>query len=243
VAQPETTRDALLIRHALMVGLAGAIPVPLLDDFVKRALLRRLVRRIAAEHRVDLWQEEVSTLADEHQLGVVGSAMKGALLFPIKRMLKKTFVLLAGKKIVDDVSDAYHRGWLLERAFAERLVAPTGPNEAQAVRAAIDAVMAEVPLARSPVWHALKEGMDRSRGGLETAYRQLRRQLERADPRADEDAIAAIENADQDQDASWLETVEQLRRQLSEVPEAHFSELAARLAENLQSRDDATTSE
>lgn len=219
--------ELLLVRHALLVGLAGAIPLPLVDDLAKRAVWRRLVTSLARAHKLQIWSEEVAILADEHTVEVVGGAVKGALLFPIKRLLRKTFVVLAGKRIIDDVTATYHRGWLTDRAFATERCAPVGPYESRAVRGAIDAVMGEVPVASSPVWEAVKLVTERSQDALQKSAAALRKRF--AKMRGDD---LAEDDVDRDDDG-MASVVEHLMRQLTEVPEQHFEDLAGRLADKL----------
>lgn len=62
------TRDYLagqrrtIIARSLAASLAGALPVPFLDDWVIAAILGRGYRRVAAAHQVDLDDDAVKTL-------------------------------------------------------------------------------------------------------------------------------------------------------------------------------------
>jgi len=51
-----------IIGHSLVAGLAGAVPVPFLDDWALGALLGRGYRRVAAAHQVDLDEDAVRSL-------------------------------------------------------------------------------------------------------------------------------------------------------------------------------------
>ena len=51
-----------IIGRALVASLAGALPIPVLDDWAVGALLGRGYRKIAAAHQIDLDDDAVRTL-------------------------------------------------------------------------------------------------------------------------------------------------------------------------------------
>ena len=211
-----------LLVHAVLVGLTALIPLPLADDLAKTRVQRRLVRALAAAHELALDEAAVRTLADDPPSSLAGAAVKTVLLAPVRFLVGKAFLVVSGKRLVDQASDCYHRGWLVALAFAEGLCAPSGPHAARDVRAAIDAIVGETPLAASPVTSALRTGFERSRDTLARMGRSLRARF------------AALVGADAPQpDAALDDVVARLREQVGAVPPEHFEELARRLRARL----------
>ena len=58
-------KQRIIATHVALIGVAAFIPVPFLDDYVKKRVERRLVRRLAAAHGVLLGDADVAILADE----------------------------------------------------------------------------------------------------------------------------------------------------------------------------------
>jgi len=226
----------VILTHSVMVALTPLIPLPFVDKAVKGYLVRSMVRRLAAAHKLRLWDREVASLADDEVGKLLGGYAKGVVLLPLKFILRKTFLVLAGKSMVDLASKTYHRGWLLDHTFEQGWCAPAGPYSATRVRRAIDELVREVPIARSPVTRALRLGFDRSKDLVGGAVQTLRDKLATLQGRPVEaDVKRAIDDATNDGDSAGLSgIVAQLRRALTEVPQAHFDELAAKLADKLE---------
>jgi len=233
-------RDRVLLTHTTLVALTPLIPLPFVDDMAKSRLQRRMVRLLAQPYDLLLRPDDLALLADDAPTNLVGGIVKGLVLTPLRSVLRKAFIVLAGNKMAEVASTCYHRGWLADRAFARSFCAPEGPHSARAVRTAIDEVMATVPVSSSPITAALKEGFGKSRTALERLVRTLRRRLGalRGEPQQAEveqavDAAAADATTD-DTTARGLDgIVSHLRRALSEVPAAHFDELEQRLCDKL----------
>src|SRR5690606_27872846 len=156
-------------------------------------LQRRMVRALAERHRINVWDEEVRVLADDHATGGWFSGMARRLVFgQLKKVLRKTLLVLAGKRLVDLASRTYHHGWLVDRAFAHRWCAPAGSRSAEEVREAIDQVLAETPLATSPITRAISVGFERSQSALAEAYTELRERF--GGTRSDKPTVERIMN-------------------------------------------------
>jgi hypothetical protein len=227
----ETRTDAVLLGYSVVVGLTPLIPLPFVDDAARGYLLRRMVRAIAEAHQHRLWDEEVRELADERAGNLMRGIFKSLALAPIKLILKKAILVLVGKRVVDLVSEVYHRGWLIDRAFANRWCAPHGTRSAREVRAAIEALLAETPVSTSPVTEALRVGFERSRDGLARAVIALRSRFGNQD--VDGAVARGVENAAKDEGTSLGAVVAELRAALTTVPREHFEALERRLADKL----------
>ncbi len=221
--------DAILLWHTALVGMAPLIPVPFVDDAARGWLRRRMVRKLAEQHHLRLWDEEIAALCDEGAGAFVKGAVRSVATAPLRLLLRRAFVLLRGKKILDDASECYHRGFLCERAFARGLCAPLGPHDARALRTAIDAVLAEAPVASSPVTTAIRSAFARSRAAIPRFIESLQARMTGFRP---DDFPEAMERAAEGE-GSGDGIVAELRRALAEVPREHFERLERRLAELL----------
>jgi hypothetical protein len=226
--------DGILLAHTALVALTPLVPLPFVDELLESYLLRRMVRGLAAAHRLRIWDEEVAALVDRPSSRLLGRALLGAALSPLKRFLRKTFLVLVGKKVVDSASACYHRGWLIDLAFARGWCAPHGPHSARALREAIDAVLRDVPVATSPVTQAIRAGLERSRDGLALALTPVREWVAvlRREP-IDAEVARTVHDAERRAEAAGV--IAELRRALSDVPAEHFQALERALALRLGS--------
>lgn len=219
------TEDILLI-HAALVALTPLIPLPFVDDIVQSRLQRRMVQALADRRKLHLGLDGVAAIADDEGAVVRGIGRLGRrlALVPLRFVLRKLLLVLRGKAIVDLASRTYHRGFLVDAAFAHGLCAPAGEASPHDVRRAIDAVLATVPVARSPITHAVQEGLEASGRSLLDIYARLRGEAKR-------DVDVAIDHA-----AESLEggPVEEMRRAIGEIPTAHFDELEQALLKKLK---------
>lgn len=231
---PPPGRDKTLLTHTTLVGLTPLIPLPFVDDMAKSRLQRRMIRLLAQPYDLLLRPEDLSQLADDQPGNVVEGIVKGLVFTPLRSVLRKTFIVLAGNKMAEVASTCYHRGWLADRAFARGFCAPEGPHSPRAVREAIDEVMAAVPVASSPITAALKKGFTRSRDALGRLSRNLRARVSglRGEPRQD-DVEQAVDEATTESGGGLDGIVSQLRRALNEVPAQHLEELEQRLCDKL----------
>jgi uncharacterized protein (DUF697 family) len=87
----------MIIARALMGSLAGAVPVPFVDDWAVDAVLGTGYRRIAAAHQVDLTDEAVSFLVHGKVKPprVAGMALSGVLARVATRASKRMMVAIA----------------------------------------------------------------------------------------------------------------------------------------------------
>lgn len=225
-AETRPDLQSVLLKHTTLVALTPLIPLPFVDDMVKSRLERRMIRQLAEGHALRIWDEEVRILAEGTEGPFAGKIAKGVVMAPFRRVLRKTFIFLAGKRMVDLASQTYHTGWLVDHAFAHGWVAPHGSHRAREVRAAIDRVLEQAPIAKSPVTRALKIGFERSKDAFGEVSEMVQAGLGviRREPRDDE--VARVVD-DVEQGGLIDRVVEQLSHALTEVPSEHLDELAA----------------
>lgn len=228
-ATPRSPDDQIL-PHAVMAALASAIPVPLLDDAVKDRVQRRMVQALAADHGLELSDEQLSTLADDESAFVRG-AVKSLVLWPLKKALQKTFIILAARRVVVAASECYQRGLLLDHAFESGFCEPAGPRSATELRAAVDEVIKDVR--GGPIESALVAGLGESRllvtEGLMLLWAKVRAiggvPAGQADEAAEQMAEAAAPGV--------APIVERLKQSVAEVQGEHFDDLRRRLSDRL----------
>jgi hypothetical protein len=178
-------------------GIAAAaarfLPVPLLDDVVRRRAAQLAVVRTLRAHGRDHPSELVEALWDDPEgrglRGRLGGLPKRLLLFPVR---KYTAVFGAVRGVPNDVA----RVVLLARSVERRLergelTAPDRvPDEARALRLAVDEAIAGMDLRLLTA--GLADGLSRSRGLTTEAVAFVRRRFGTDEPAADVPADGAL---------------------------------------------------
>lgn len=206
--------EAVLVGHAVLVGLTPLIPVPIVDDLVKEALERRLVREVGRAHGVELDDDAVKALVADHGSALAELA-KNAALFPFKLIMRKVFMVLEVKRASDAASLAYHRAYLIERALRYRWLAPLGPVPAIDVRRGMDAATNGISI--SPLSKALDAvfSLDHVQALGKAIVSGL---MKRAKTDLDGEVGRAHDSVDQG-------TKEKLKAAVASMPREHFTAL------------------
>ena len=230
--RPEIATSTLLIGHSVLVGLTPLIPVPFLDDRVKAYLERRLAREIAAARGVALSEEDLRVIGGGPDQDLLAEIGRGALLLPVRLLLRKLFLFLNVKRASDAASAAYHRGYLLDVALAAKAHPPRRP--AAELRAAIDATLDASP--HSPIGAAVRLAF----GGSKTLVAQslgafigVLRRL-RGTP-TESDVAQAVEQ--EEARGVFASLVARVRQAVETVPAGYFEELEERLLARLARPD------
>ncbi|MBW2525063.1 MAG: hypothetical protein JRI23_12850 [Deltaproteobacteria bacterium] len=225
-------RDDRIIAHAVLAGLASAIPIPLLDDAVKDRVQRRMVADLAERRGVALTPEEVALLADDKSAFVAG-AIKSLALWPLKKALQKTFLVLGARRVVALASECYQRGLLLDHAFSAGACAPDSRHSPTDLRKAVDDVLEQVR--GGPIERALVAGLGESRQlvseGLELLLSRVRAWRGRP---SDAMADRAAEELTREGEPGVAAIADRLRRAMADVGGEHFEDLFRRLDERLE---------
>lgn len=209
--------------YAVLVGLTPLIPVPFVDDVVEAALVRRFVGGLASSRGVVLSDAEVRALSFGSDGGVFKKIARGIFVYPLKKLFRKTFFFLEGKRVVDLASLTFCRGYLLDVAF-ERGWAGAGTPGAPVLEA-IEKACREV--GTSPVEHAVQAAFNGSRAAFAGAVEGVTRAFKRAKGKADEAAAEAAREAS----AGAATPVERkLEDTLRTVPAEYFKRLSQSFA-------------
>jgi hypothetical protein len=229
---PTPDNQNRILRYAVLTGLSPLVPIPFLDDVVKSYFQRRMVRRVAQEHGVTLDEAAVRALADDAGGSCLLGCFGTVLFYPIKKVLRKIFIFLEWKRAVDFTSLMLHRGYLLDAALRNGRLAPAGPNSAEEVRAAIDAVVREAPV--KPVEEAVSATFRQSKSVLTGAASMLQSALQGVSRKAKPDEVAAaVESIREKEDDQISGVVDSLQSRLRSVPGDHFKSLEAKLLSKL----------
>jgi len=144
-----------LVFHSLLIGLCPLIPIPLLDDWARDLLKKRLVAEIVRRHGGGLADPELQLLACGHHPATLGGCVRGcfgvALIKTLtvvaakilKKIFRKILIFLTIKECVDGFSRTFHEAYLVRHALdLGRLPAPVpGVLEVrQAIEATVDAI-------------------------------------------------------------------------------------------------------
>jgi hypothetical protein len=214
----ETSPRRTLATYAVLVGLTPLIPVPFVDDAAEAALLRRMVRALATARGVTLGDDDVRRLAVGTGDGLVKKIARGVVVYPIKKLFRKTFFFLEGKRVIDLASLTFCRGYLLDVAFERGWAGPGAP--AAPLNEAIDRACREA--GTSPVEGAVRAAFHGSRAAFSTAVEGVTRALGRRGRGADEAAADAAREAT----AGAAAPVErELEARLRAVPAEYFQRL------------------
>ncbi len=119
-----------LVSDGVLTGLCPLIPIPLLDDFARDLLRKRLVARLATESGTAMAGAEAKILACGYQppdaAGCARGCLRMALLRPIvflitlifRRITRKVLFFLTLKDAVDTFSETFHEAYLLRHVLA-----------------------------------------------------------------------------------------------------------------------------
>lgn len=236
---PIVVSQPVLLTHAVLVGLTPLIPIPFLDDVVKHAVERRLVRNIATTHGRTLSKDELVALTEEPSGNLLWAIGKGIALFPLKLIFKTVFLVLEVKAASDEASACYHRGLLFDLVLRSKVLAPDGTKSPAEVRAAVSEIASNTVV--SPLGRAIQGVFESSKDGLTAIGRALLTRIGKGG-KANKDAVEkAVEDAASREDDAMGGLLARMTAAVSEVPDAHFVALEKALEEKLgvplQTRD------
>jgi hypothetical protein len=223
----EQRQQSLILTHAVLVGLSPLIPIPLLDDLVMSHFQRRCVRKLAAEYRVFLSDEDISILADGEDGGFWKSLVKNLVLLPFRllsRSFRKLLVVLEYKRMADVASLSFHQGYLLEHILKTHWNEPVAVIDARAARRAIDAACLKVGV--KLIGLSFRTIFGQSKAALATGIDILTGALRSLAGRpARQDVAKAVEEVESAEEKAVQGVVERLREAMGKVPSDHFKKL------------------
>lgn len=221
----------VLLTHSVLVGLTPLIPVPFLDDVVKNAVERRLVKAIAAAHGRELDKKELVALTEEPSGNLLLSIGKGIALFPFKLIFKTVFLVLEVKAASDEASACYHRGLLFDLVLRSNALAPHGPRTPAEVRTAVHEIASGTSV--SPLGRAVHGAFEGSRDALTAVGRALLARIGKGGKASKAAVETAIAETTDSTDDAMDGILARMAAAVAEVPDAHFAELEKQLEDRL----------
>jgi hypothetical protein len=228
-----SSRQQILIKYAILVGMTPLIPLPVLDDIAQSYFERRMIERLAGAHQLPLTTVQLDELSTQPDAaGCVKGCLLNLLLYPLKKLLRKIFFFLEIKRTIDLVATTYAKGHVLDRVLARGLCAPAGPHGPAQVRGATDRALARV--GTSPIELALRRSFSSSSELLKRLVNQLFAALRRLTRGANREQVAAAVRTMEEQPSPEMNEVKsQVAEGLKGVPAAHFDKLEAAALEEL----------
>ena len=198
-----------IVSDSLLTGLCALIPVPLVDDWARDLLRRRLAARLASDAAATLNDFQIKVLACGYDPATVDGCARGclrlALVKPIvflvtvilRKLMRKILFFLTLKDAVETFSGTFHEAYLLRHALRLGLLAevtpavPPAPVDPRllAVRAAVEQVSRSTDT--RPVTHLAGAVFSGSRRLLTRTARVMAR-LVRRGRRGDEGRLSDL---------------------------------------------------
>ncbi len=128
-----------LVADSVLTGLCPLIPVPLLDDFARDLLRKRLVARLAAAAGSTIADADAKILACGYQPPDPGGCARGclrtAVVQPIvflanvifRKIMRKILFFLTLRDMVDTFSQTFHQAYLTRHALTLGLLREPAP--------------------------------------------------------------------------------------------------------------------
>lgn len=162
----------IMAAYSILCGLTPLIPVPFLDDVVQERITRRMIVELAQYRSVTLSQQQVEALsAPPTSGGLFRRVASAVVLYPVKKVLRKTFLVLEGKRAVDLVAHTYALAWLIDAAIRTGIFPGNGVLSPVDIRSAAEQACAKRNT--SPIEHAVRKVLDESRGSISKSVEGL----------------------------------------------------------------------
>lgn len=124
---------ASISQNALVAGLCPLVPLPILDEMLRKSVMKATYVAIGRQLGQPLDEPAAEALADPGNIALVGCLIAG-LWWPIRKLLKTFFYFLTVKECLDWAAEAAVRAEMVRVAFARGLL----PDHASEVRQAMD---------------------------------------------------------------------------------------------------------
>lgn len=224
-------KDGDILTNVVMIGASALIPVPFLDDVAKAYLEKRLFAKLADHKELTLSKEEKQALTQDSDprgccaLGCLGSAM----LYPLKKLLRKIFFFLEVKRCVDQSTTALAEAFLFAVTLEQELWKTGGPlQDAECVRRAIRATCQSQGV--KPLEASIRHGFEGAKG----LFGDFAAKFVSKGAGEDEEQMAkAVESLEQEESAELAGLTKKLTVSLEKMPESYLERFAASFAQQL----------
>ena len=225
----ELVRDSSLLSHVVLIGASALIPIPFLDDLTKGFLQRRLLTSIAEREGLQLEKQDCQHLQHKESSGCCAlGCLSSAILYPLKRVLRKLFFFLEIKRAVDQSTTALAQAWLLQLTLRKGMWQPNSHSaDTQALRRAIQKSCRHNGV--KPLELAFRQGFKGAKGTFQSFASKFTR-----DFKTDEREIEVAVNDFENQQKNELENLSQkLSGSLDQVSSSYLENFVLNFQEQL----------
>lgn len=125
----------VILTHSVLIGLTPLIPIPIVDDWIKSAFQRSLVRQLTGAHGVRLTNEQVDALIQESFWDGCVESCLGVIVYLLRELVSKVLFFLEWRRSFNLVGQTYYTGFLLDAALLDGYpLAGDGKTTAEAAR-------------------------------------------------------------------------------------------------------------
>ena len=123
----------LIVRRSLLAtAVGGAIPIPVMDDYLAGRVRAGMLMKLAERRQVDLVLSSAELLADPRETTAIRNAtMTAATLLALKLAWRKFFAVLAVGRRAEDMAMTFQMGTLFDH-FCTKLHVGAGIDRARA---------------------------------------------------------------------------------------------------------------
>lgn len=224
----EIVSDSDLLANVVMIGASALIPIPFLDDPVKAHLEKKLFRRIAEKHEINLSSEEAKKLTQTGGGCCAVGCLGSAVLWPIKKILRKIFFFLEIKRAVDQSTTALAQAWLFTLALRRgHWIQTPDLYQAERLRQIIAKTTAEHGV--KPLESAVSHSFEGAKGSLSKFATKFTKQNTIDDDNIDE----AVTKAKQEESSEIAGITRDLTKSLTNISESYLQKFARIFEEKL----------
>ena len=226
----ELLADRDRLTTVVLVGASAMIPVPFLDDFAKGYLERRLFRIGAERENFSLSSDEADRLVQEPPSGCCLTGCLGkALIYPIKRLIRKLLFFLEIKRAVDQSTNALAESWLFSLALRRGLWAPGGdPAQADLMRQTIEKTCAAHGV--KPLELAISGAFQGAKG---TLFNFANRFIGKGGE-SKEELLATVDQFKKDEADQISKLTQKLQKEISKISDSYLRRFAQGFETELQ---------
>jgi hypothetical protein len=219
-----------LLKYSLLIGITPLVPIPFLDDYLRRIFRRRMVGsliRNAGSGSVPA--EAVEALIREEGRGCLLGCLSSVFLYPLKKIFRKVFFFLEWKRAVDMTSHSFHFGYLVDFSLRKDLLQNANLEKAAAIRNAINLTCDAATV--QPIESAIRTAFKQSRPALT----KLRNLFATSGPARKEAEVEKQVEADiQAAQPQLSDVTEKLEEEISKVSPGHFKVMEERFLGELK---------
>jgi len=195
---PAGTRRTVFF--AVLAGLCPMIPIPFIDDLALELVRKQLAASLFSAFGLRPSAAHMAALLQGEKANALAGCLASLVLYPIKKMFRKIFFVLALKDCVDAASSVLHEGMLLRHAVASGLLDEAslaqGTASVTALSSAIRTTCKQTDT--RPVNQAFRRVFSASRAGLAAAAAALAGVIRskggnRKNPQSVEQAFESVE--------------------------------------------------